>query len=87
MSSVYEITLIHLSEVINLSLSSKKKKKKRHSFVQNKWRSCDGVNNGQNLYLLLTEFEVLTVCYGPSFFLAQARNALAINRRGKNEDP
>ena len=42
-------------------------------------------------YLLLTEFEVHTVSYGPSFFLlrfmAQARSARPMNRRGKNEDP
>ena len=82
MSTVYEITLIHLSE-----LKFDGVRKKRHSFVPNKMRSCHGMNNGQNSYLLLTEFEVLTVSYGPSFFLAQARSALAINRRGKNEDP
>ena len=45
----------------------------------------------QNIYsyLLLTEFEVRTVSYGPSFslrFMAQARSARAINRRGNNED-
>ena len=38
-------------------------------------------------YLLLTEFEGRTVSYGPSFFpprfMAQARSARAINRRGK----
>ena len=42
-------------------------------------------------YLLLTEFEGRTVSYGPRFFpprfMAQARSARAINRRGKNEDP
>ena len=42
-------------------------------------------------YLLLTEFEVRTVSYGPSFFpfdLWPKREARgAINRRGKNEDP
>ena len=41
------------------------------------------------IYLLLTEFEVPTVSYGPSFFpvrfMAQARSARTINRRGKNE--
>ena len=45
----------------------------------------------QNMYLLLTEFEGRTVSYGSSFFpprfRAHARNARAINRRGKNEDP
>ena len=43
-----------------------------------------------NKYLLLTEFEGRTVSYGPFFpprFMAQARSARAINRRGKNEDP
>ena len=44
-----------------------------------------------NKYLLLTEFEGRTVSYGPSFFpprfMAKARSARAINRRGKNEDP
>ena len=43
------------------------------------------------IYLLLAEFEVRTVSYGPSFFpydsVAQVRSARAINRRGKNEDP
>ena len=43
------------------------------------------------LYHLLTEFEVRTVSYGPSFpplrFMAEARSARAINRKGKNEDP
>ena len=42
-------------------------------------------------YLLLNEFEGRTVSYGPRFFsprfMAQARSARAINRRGKNEDP
>ena len=37
-------------------------------------------------YLLLTEFEVPTLSYGPSFFPVALR-AWAINRRGKNEDP
>ena len=48
-----------------------------------------------NTCLLLTEFEVRTVSYGPSFFslrfMAQARSARAINRRGGggggSEDP
>ena len=44
---------------------------------------------GSEKCLLLTEFEVPTVTYGPSFFqfMAQARSARAINRRGKNVDP
>ena len=44
-----------------------------------------GLEKNKN-YLLLTEFEVRTVSYGPRF-MAQARGARAINRRGKNEDP
>ena len=40
-----------------------------------------------NVYLLLTEFEVRTVSYGPSFFpfrfMARAGSARAINRREK----
>ena len=39
-----------------------------------------------NVYFLLTEFEVRTVSYGPSFsrlLMAQARSARAINRREK----
>ena len=47
--------------------------------------------SGSEKYLLLTEFEVRTVSYGPSFFplqfTAQARSAQAINRRGNNVDP
>ena len=47
--------------------------------------------SGSEKYLLLTEFEVRTVSYGPSFFalqfMAQARSARAINRRGKHVDP
>ena len=43
--------------------------------------------SGSEKYLLLTEFEVRTVSYRPSFFplqfMAQARSARAINRRGK----
>ena len=35
-----------------------------------------------NVYLLLTEFVVHTVSYGPSFFRAQA-----INPSGENKDP
>ena len=50
-----------------------------------------GMGQFTTTYLLLTEFEVRTVSYGPSFFLirfmAQARSARAINQRGKNEDP
>ena len=38
-------------------------------------------------YLIVTEFEVRAVSYGPSFFplrfMAQARSARAINREGK----
>ena len=49
------------------------------------------VVHGRYKYLLLTEFEVRTVSYGSSFiplrFMAQARRARAISRRGKNEDP
>ena len=49
------------------------------------------LKNKLNEYLLLTELEGRTVSYGPSFFpprfMAQARSARAINRRGKNEDP
>ena len=41
--------------------------------------------------MLLTEFEVSTVSYGPSFFplrfMAQVQRARAINRGEKNEDP
>ena len=44
-----------------------------------------------NSYLLLTEFEVRIVSYGPSSFfpsfMAQAGSTRATNRRGKNEDP
>ena len=40
---------------------------------------------------VLTDLDIRTVSYGPSFFpfelMAQARSARAINRRGKNEDP
>ena len=47
------------------------------------------------IYLLLTEFEVRTVSYGPSFFFpfdlcpSEVRGSAgaALNRRGKNEDP
>ena len=40
------------------------------------------------IFLLLTEFKVRTVSYGPSFFpLRFMFRARAINRRGKNEDP
>ena len=41
------------------------------------------------IYLLLTEFEVRTVSYGPSFFPFDLwpNRAWAINRMGKNEDP
>ena len=44
----------------------------------------------QNIYLLLTEFEVRTVSYGPSFFpFAYGPSAKRAGHKstGKNEDP
>ena len=54
-----------------------------------KWNMNYMANKRRIIYLLLTEFEVCTVSYGPTFFplqfMARALRAWAINRRRQNE--
>ena len=79
---------LNTAEWLFLAMSKNRKEKKERK--KKKKREKSG-KSGSKKYLLLTEFEVCTVSYRPSFFplqfMAQARSARAINRRGKNVNP
>ena len=84
-------SLLSLNMAERLFLTLPKHRKEKKEKKEKKKREKSG-KSGREKYLLLTEFEVLTVSYGPGFFhlqfMAQARSARAINRRGqKNVDP
>ena len=82
-------SLLSLNTAERLFLAMPKHRKEKKERKEKKKGEKSGKSDSEK-YLLLTEFEVRTVSYGSSFFplqfMAQARNARAINRRGKNVD-
>ena len=80
-------SLLSLNPAERLFLAMPKNRKEKKERTIGKEKREKSGKSGSEKDLLLTEFEVRTVSYGPSFFplqfMAQARSARAINRRGK----